>query len=428
MSFIRRALKVWFSANSALAVLFCLCMIAGYLWSRALLSISVVLIFANSLHPALLRRQWQQWKMDFFSIACFLFFVAYVISGIWSSDVHQWWNSVTNKLPFSVLPFAFLSLPLKQLKWQKIIVWFLIMAHLIIVCYSMGALFANFDYYVQSYNISHSLPTTIYDDHIRFSLSLVGTLIIMGYYLFENKSLLLNKMECWLLGIVSIVFIIYLHILASKTGLLTLYIFLFLFALYLLKKKNKFRKYFFPLLALVIVLPISLYFVLPTFREKINYVRYEWHMVTTNDTLYYNLSDAGRVISYKMAAKVVEQHKWLGTGAGDIMHEMDTVYQQYFPEIPQANHLIPHNQYLFDFTALGIFFGFSLIILCIASFLFFPAPIFYGRITSALMMVAMMAEAMLEIQFGVFIFLFFLLFWRNVPTRSKDSGLILYEE
>lgn len=407
-------IKIWFSIRERLAVLFCLCMLAGLMWSRALLSVSVVLFFANSLHPEIFLQRWNRWRKDYFAIACFLFFLSYLLSGVWSQNALQWWDSVTNKLPFAVLPFAFLSLPLKQNKWQRVIILSLVIIHLIVVFYSLSALLANFHYYVDAYNFSHSLPTTKYNDHIRFSLSVVATLIIISNCLFERKDLLCKRWQQWLLRASAVIFILYLHVLASKTGLIVLYVFLMAFAFYLIRRQNTYRKYAFVLLVPLLSLPVFLYFLVPTFREKINYVRYEWEVTRLDGTLDYNLSDAGRVISYKMAVNVWKQVPILGTGAGDVMDQMDLVYEKWHPEVPVENRLIPHSQYLFCLMALGGVLCLSLIFLCIASFLGLSYPMFYGRISSVVMMLAMLAEAMLEIQFGVFIYLFFLLFWRNI--------------
>lgn len=410
----QKVLKIWLRLRGQLAVLFCLCMLAGLMWSRALLSVSVVLFFANSLHPQTFLCDWKRWRKDYFSIACFLFFLSYVVSGIWSQNTLQWWNVVTNKLPFAVLPFAFMSLPLKQEKWQRVLVLSLITIHLIVVLYSLSALFMNFHYYVDAYNFSHSLPTTKYNDHIRFSLSLVATLIIISYYLFEKKDLFLKKWQQWLLRITAVVFILYLHVLASKTGLLALYLFLLAFAFYLIRRQQVYRKYAVGLLVLLVSLPVCLYFFVPTLREKVNYVRYEWEVSRSGDTLDYNLSDAGRIISYKMAFKAWKKEPLLGTGIGDIMEQMDIAYEKWYPNVPKGNRLIPHSQYLFCLTALGGILCFSLIFLCVASVLGLSYPMFYGQISSVIMMFAFLAEAMLEIQFGVFIYLFFLLFWRNI--------------
>lgn len=412
-------LKRWLLVKDALSILFCGCMMAGFMWSRALLSMSVILFFLNSLHPDDLLKNWRSFKKDFFAIACLVFFLAYFISGLWSSDKGAWVASVVNELPFLILPFAFFSLPLKQIRWQRILVFALVIIHFAVVFYSLGALVTHFEFYVHSYKMSHSLPTTKYDDHIRFSLSLVATLVIVAYFLFENKSAFSKRGERLFLQLSGIIFFIYLHLLASKTGLLTVYLFLFLFAFYFLRKRAELRKFTFPVLVALLLLPVALYFVVPTFKEKINYVKLESRLTFSKDTLNYNYSDAGRIISYKMAAKVWQEHKWIGTGVGDLRQQMDKAYEQNFPKIPAKNRLIPHSQYFYDFTALGLLFGVSILILCIAAFWLYPKPMFYGRITAFIMIVAMMAEAMLEVQFGVFVFLFFLLFWKNMPEKKQ---------
>jgi len=416
-------LKAWQINQGRIAAFLFMGMIAGMMWSRALLSVSIVVAFANALHPASLCGFWQDWRKNKFSLACFLFFMAYVLSGFWSIDKGQWWASVTNKLPFAVLPFAMLALPLQKEQTQRLVVAFLLLTQLIVITYSTWAFVSNVDYYIHAYNISHSLPTTKYDDHIRFSLSLVASLVILLYYLFENKTVFHRKNEQWLLGIVGVVFILYLHLLAAKTGLIALYVALLSFSVYWFVQKKNVRKIMPFIWALVIVLPLLLYFLTPTFKKKIDYVGYEFRNTMQTDSLNYNLSDAGRLLSYKMALKVWQQHKWLGTGAGDIKTAMADAYQEYHPEVPAANRLIPHNQFFFSLVALGIVLGMSLLILCWCSFFGPCSPMFYGKITSVIMIMAMLAEAMLEIQFGVFIFLFFLLFWQKVPMGQSPNRL-----
>lgn len=416
-------LKAWLKYQGRIAAFLFMCMIAGMMWSRALLSLSIVVAFANALHPTTLFGFWQDWRKSRFALACFLFFMAYVLSGFWSIDKEQWWASVTNKLPFAVLPFAMLALPLQKGQIQKTLVAFLLLTQLAVVFYSTFIFVTNVDYYIHAYNISHSLPTTKYDDHIRFSLSLVASLIILLYYLFENKTVFHRKNEQWVLGIVGVVFILYLHLLAAKTGLIALYVALLSFSVYWFVQKKNVRKIMPFFWALVIVLPLLLYFLTPTFRKKVDYVGYEFRNTTQTDSLNYNFSDAGRILSYKMGLKVWQQHKWLGTGVGDIKTVIADAYQESHPEVPAENYLIPHNQFLFSLVALGIVLGMSLLILCWYSFFEPSSPMFYRKMTSVIMIIAMLAEAMLEIQFGVFIFLFFLLFWQKVPMGQSPNQL-----
>ena len=423
MDIVQQFLKIWQTNQGRIAAFLFMCMIAGMMWSRALLSVSIVVAFANALHPATVVSYWRDWRHNKFARACFLFFLAYVLSGFWSADKGQWWDSVTNKLPFVVLPFAVLALPLNEKRTQRLVVAFLLLTQLVVIAYSTRAFVSNVDYYIHAYNISHSLPTTKYDDHIRFSLSLVASLVVLLYYLFDNKTVFHRKKEQWALGIVGVIFILYLHLLAAKTGLIVLYAALLSFSVYWFVQEKNARKIMPFFWALLIGLPVILYFLTPTFKKKVDYVGYEFRKTTQTDSLNYNLSDAGRLLSYKMALKVWQQHKWLGTGAGDIKTMMMDAYQEYHPEVPAENRLIPHNQFLFCWLALGSILSLSLLILCWRSFFEPGPPIFYGKITSVIMIVAMLAEAMLEIQFGVFIFLFFLLFWQKVPMGQSPNRL-----
>src|SRR5690606_22458838 len=92
---------------------------AGFLWSRALLSVSIGLIFMNALQPQQFKSKAGRWFADPFARACLLFLGFALLSGCWSQDVGMWFASVKNKIPFLVLPFAFIAVPLQQARYQK---------------------------------------------------------------------------------------------------------------------------------------------------------------------------------------------------------------------------------------------------------------------------------------------------------------------
>jgi len=409
-------LMTWASFREPAAFLLCLGMIIGFFWSRATLSVSIILLFTNSLYPGHLKENWEIWKRDKFSIACLLFFLAYFLSGFWSQNYETWWDSTTNKLPFLVLPFAFLSIPFSKAVYRNAIVVVLLLLQTAVIFYSLSQLLLYPEAYIQGYNFSHVLPTTKYNDHIRFSLSLVLSLLIIFYLLFENAKRHLNQFLACFLVFCAILFIIYLHILAVKSGLLCLYL---MAVLYVLGKFFKYNKALAIALVLIIVgAPFVAYYSIPTFQKKVDYVRYEYKNAQSQDRYNYNFSDQGRMLSYKMGWKVLKDHFILGTGAGDLKTEMNEAYQQAHPEVPLANRLIPHNQFLYTAVVAGFFLSCTLLFMCLASFFQLPYPRMYGQITSMIMVTAFMAEAMLEVQFGVFVYLFFILFWRNLESRD----------
>jgi O-antigen ligase len=414
-----RFLEVWFSVQHEVAFLLCLGMMAGFFWSRALLSLSVVALFVNALHPQRFSGFLLRWKKDRFALCCFLFFATYLIGGLWSENKEQWWDSVTNKLPFAVLPFAFYAVPLHKLRFQKLLIASILIMQLLVIAYSLFMLFSNSASYIEGYKHSHALPTTKYDDHIRFSLSLVLSLIMIAYLLFERGRTRLTKRGSAALLVCSIIFIVYLHVLAAKTGLLCLYVAAFVYLFWKVYQK-KGLLFGIPAGMMILLLPLMAYFTVPTFRLKVDYVGFELRHLSQQQKYNYNLSDQGRILSYKMGWHIIQDHPMVGVGVGDVLGEMALEYQKFYPEVPEENVLIPHNQYIFTLVALGFPLCLALVLLSLTLFRNIPGRGVYVFTTSIVMIIAMMVEAMLEVQFGIFVFLFYSLFW--LSPRLDDAN------
>lgn len=412
-------IKYWQSFQSKIAVFLILCMVAGLFWSRAMLSISIIFFFVNALNPTSILRKFKEWKNSRFAIFCFLFFIVYFISGLWSKNQDGFWYAIANKLPFAVFPFAFLCVPLKNEKWMRILVGGLLFMQTIVVFYSISMLLFHWNFYIKGYNVSHTLPTTKYGDHIRFSLSLVLSLNIIAYLLFEKQQKKISAFYKSFLIFCGILFFLYIHLLAVKTGIVCLYIMLISFVLLRLFKKNK--GVALGILLGICTLPILAYQFIPTFKIKLGYVFYEIGQYNAHGKMNYNLSDQGRILSYKVAGSILNNNLLLGTGLGDLKDEMDLGYQMKHPEVPQDNRLIPHNQFLFTFVALGLIFGCVLFLMMYFGVEWKGITSIYSKITILIFIFAFLAEAMLEIQFGVFIYLLFTLFWQQMNFVKKES-------
>lgn len=392
-----------------IACICCLGMIAGLFFSRALLSLSMFLMFLNALFPGKAKESWQAWKQDKFSIFSMLFFGTYLVSGLWSEDKDFWLAAALNKLPFLILPFAFATAPLYKEKFQRTVITGIVLMQLLVVGYSLVQLLLNTDFYLSGYSFSNPLPTTKYNDHIRFSLSLVLSLLLSFFLLFEKQETPLPKILRIFLGCCALLFIGYLHILAAKTGLVCLY---FMLACYIIIKLYKHHKLLtFVFIGALALIPVVSYFTVSTFRTKIKYVVYEFEKSKQEKKYDYTLSDAGRMITYDIGAKALKEHPLTGTGAGDLMTVMREGYARDYPEVSADQQYGPINQFMYTALAVGIPFT---LLLCGMVF----APLFvvvrhrlYLVITTLVLWIAIMVEAMLEVQFGVFTYLFFVLFW-----------------
>lgn len=400
-----------------IALLCCLLMVAGLCYSRALLSAGVVLLWFSALHPAVIGDNWRAWKKDPFALLSFGFFCSYLISGLWSRDYNFWLASTINKLPFILLPFAFTIAPLGKQRFLYLFTIGLILMQLTIIGNSVVQFLLDPEYYIKGYQFSSPLPTTRYNDHIRFSLSLVFSLLLLVYIIWEPQEKPISRtFKIAGIGIMAL-FVVYIHMLAAKTGLVCLYLAALGLALLKLYGKSRLKAL---LLALgILAVPVAAYFWVPTFKAKIDYVFYEIDKSKQDKRFDYTLSDAGRMITYELGGNAIARHPLTGVGAGDVMDEMRAGYRERYPEVSSDQQYGPINQYMFTALCVGIPLSLFLVAMSLAPFFYKGRARVYLSLTALVLIVSMMVESMLEVQFGVFSYLFFLLLWINIIKKNN---------
>jgi O-antigen ligase len=407
------AFHEWLSGISSIL------MSIGMVCSRLLLSLGMILLFINALHPQRVKYHWNQFRSSNFAIFSLFFFVAYALSILWSGDKSDWIGIIQNKLPFLFFPFGLISLPLRNRQWFNLVTAGLLLSLLGGVCYSFYFLFL----YPQIYTSGSHIPSPMEGDYIRFTLVLVLAMIFV-VYLFRNQLALgITKPFRALLVFWAVMALAYICIQAAKTGVISFSIFYCFFVIHYGIKQRKYLKAL-GLLGLGIVgfLACSK---LPAFSNQLNNVTYEHKIMETADTAGFNKSSSfvPRINSYKAAATVILNHPVIGVGAGDVMHAMDKAYDEKYPNLKTATKIIPHNVYLCSMLAIGI----PLTLLTLVFLVFSPLlqkrhrTNIYFLTTWAILFFGMMIEPMLEVQFGIFVFLFFLYFWTAVPEYFKAA-------
>ena len=134
-------------------------------------------------------------------------------------------------------------------------------------------------------------------------------------------------------------------------------------------------------------------------------------------------SDMGRLISYDIALKEITKHPLTGVGAGDMFDEVKKGYAQWYPDVTESRKLLPHNQFMLVALGCGLL---TFVIFCV--WVFMPFGIvqknregFFLLSTIIILLVPLMEEPTLEIQFGVFVYLFFLLWQKHMIGRQDDN-------
>lgn len=378
--------------------------IVSLMVSKFVLTIGMIILIVNALWNKNLKNDFSNFllRKDLLILTS-LFFIC-LLSSIFSSDYNYFVERMRTKLPFLFLPFAFSVLkPFSEKKFYSLLAFFL----LVLTISSFGVAvnyFLHFNQVTESYKSAQVMPTPI--GHIHFSL-MTAFAIIIGIFLFSKNFYLKFRGERTLILIATLFLFIFIHILAVRIGLLALYCGLFGMAMWYIFYENKYLPGV--LFSILIVLsPFLAYESIPTFKNKIDYARYDLAMYSKEGANPGEFSDGGRIYSYKLGWLIAKKNLLWGVGYCDIENEMNDSYEKYYPEIEKK--LLPHNQFLLFFSSMGIIGLFWMVLV----FLF---PIFYKKNYKnilllgfiLIMSVAFSVESYIEVQIGTAFYLVFLL-------------------
>ncbi len=383
-------LNNWFLLAGTIALL-------GIFFSRAMISIGmigIVLMF-------LLTKGWQK-TLNIKSASTSLFFLApilgiYVMGVLWTEDYAYWLDRVQVKIPLLFLPLGVWAA--KDVIARKTID--LLVLFFISLC--MATALGSFVYYLlhfneinESYKHAKTIPTII--EHIRYSL-LLTIAFFAAIQAYSNSTVMTTKLQKYIVLGMGLFIFAFLHILSIRSGLLALYGTGFMWLLvYVFQSGKKKLLWTLPIGALFLV---GMYFFVPSLNNKVNYMVRDIKQFTSGKSVN-GYSDGNRLLSMKIGVQVGLQNPLIGVGSGDVQKEMNAVYKSEYPEIDERNWLIPHNQFVYVFTALGIL---GIVVFCFC----LVFPLIYSSVLTDVFCLAVLvssytsflSEATLELQQGI---------------------------
>ena len=393
-------------------------MLIGFLGARAWSSIGMMLFGINALR-GISPKQWLKQRWWLLGTGWLLM---YLLSWFWSADKAEWTAHIQVKMPFLLLPLAFGFLPAFSQRQLNAFTWMLVVAMTLGAGYSLSFLLRHPAEMIGGYGVSHILPTPAYNDHISFSTTVA---VCIGWCVYQWPFWRRSKMAV-LLYLLLAFLVVYLHVLAAVSGLIAFYI-LVLCGLAGLFLMRRWKQGLLAMLMLAGGAVLSLHFI-PTLNHRIGYTVYSWDKYKAGERSG-DYSMIGRIISYRIGARVIAAHPLTGVGAGDVLTAMDTGYNKWYPQVTNDERLWPHNQFLTVAAAAGI-----------PAALFFTAWIiaplllvrrtrdgFFFVVIWLMLLVTLMIDPFLEVQFGVFVYLFFLLWQRQtlLYPPAADAGIAL---
>ncbi len=388
-------------------------MVLGLFLSRALLSVSIGLFFLL----AFFRLGWRGWWFEVIRdrlvwILGSLWLLP-LLSGWWSADQSAWTDVLRIKLPLLLLPLGWVGLSLNSQAWTRL-GWLLVGCTFLGLVYSVLPWFHDAVSVQADYLRGKSLPTPLGNDRVRFSWLIVAVL----WWLLMQWERATPQKRWWILAL-GLFFVLYLHVLAVRIGLVCFY----LLAGFVLLRQGvqlRHRRTVLVLLALLFILPFVLYRTLPTFRARVDYIRYDWSYTFQGKYLPGG-NDAIRMQSLQAAGTCIRNGPIYGAGFGDIRSVMDSVYARQQPGLTSDERIYPANEWGVYGVGMGWvgLFGFSA--LMIGLFFLRSSDPFRWRCWVLATVLSFVTDIGLEVQYGVFLVPFLFLFFRSVDRLKNQE-------
>lgn len=390
-------------------------MLTGLFVSRALLSVSMIFFLLLTCVHSRAGGQFKNFLREPFLVGLTLLFLIPLLTWFWSEDKEIWWRFIRIKLPLLLLPLAFAgSWQLARKQWNYIGYFFI----LLVLAGCMWSLFqyaTNYKDIHEGYLKAKVIPTPFENDHVRFSLSVTMAILCAGYFLLRDKS------YRWAMVSVTVVLVVYLHLLAARTGLISFYIILFLGAIWLLFTARK-SKWTIVLLTAALLMPMLAWFTVPTFQNRVRYFIYDFSYIR-QDTYLPGANDGNRFLSIRAGLDLMQQHPF-GVGTGDVMKEVNRWYDSHVHGMLDTDRIYPSSEWAMQGAAAGWtgFIGFTVIML-LPFFIRFGPGRFFWIALNAIMAFSFIFDIGLEVQFGVFLYAFGVLWWWKWLQEEKTKTL-----
>lgn len=370
---------------------------AGMLWSRALLSLALAAFLLTSLLAAPWAEHLRFLRKHPVLLLFPLWFLPPLVSGLWSTDTAAWLRILQLKAPLLLIPLG--GLPLSRMDRASLrrLAYMLSILLVADILRSIGYFVIHRDTIVDAYLQAKVLPVGMHQDHVRYGWMLVVVWMIC-LWLRQQPAVAANRMDRHWLNVLICLIFFFQHLLASKTGLLGTYVTGLVWLI--LQARAAARRWAW----LLLLAPLAAYAVLPTFRNRLRFVRWDFQHYTRGSYTE-GLSDAPRLISMQAGWNCWQEQPWLGTGFGDLRAVIHTWYSNHQAGLKPYEQLLPSNEFLYYGAASG-WLGFLLA--CFAAL----APFFLASCRKQFLwlgfhlvtVLGFLYEIGLETQFGILLY------------------------
>ncbi len=393
------------SSTASAFVFSCLVLFVGFFYSRFLLSIGQILFCLTALLHVLEHREMTATRRLSILSFCVLF-LAPLLTFWYTTHWDIWLERLRIKVPYLILPIAFVFLPSLTDK-NRLRIGFLLMLVAASSCLYVGYLYIGDPQGIQK-AIEQGGHFPLLVNHIRFSL-IMAISVLYGIYLMRRPQ---QKYMRWSIAFMTLLCFLTMHLLAVRSGLLAMYLGLGFWCCYLIFFRRQW-KWLFALPAALLLLAVAWYAV-PSFQVKLGYTY--WELMELLGQSEQSTTLSARMQSYFCGWQVFLDQPFFGTGVGDLKEKMAICWVMNYG---YESFYMPHNQYLSWLARTGLVFALALLAVCLLPFFGVrkeSLPLVWS-VTLALL-ASFMVENTLENSFGVAIHSFFSLWFLRFHSQK----------
>lgn len=368
-------------------------------------AIAIVLIMFTWIIEGKFSQKFQRIKKDKFRRYILLFgliYLFYLAGFFYSKNQYNGLLDLQTKLSLLIFPIIFSTLDYNVIKGKKgKIFYYFIIGCVVITAVLLGRSFINF---LTSNSADEFFYSNLSWYHHASYLSMF-LVFAVGIFLYQihTKTIFKNKSGL-LFHTLIIYFSIFILMLSSKAGIISLLIIILSHIGVLLYKKQYLKG-----VAILVILSVAIWGMFSLFSVTSSRIS-DAHQALANETVKKGATDSTseRILIWQSAVSIIKENVLFGVGTGDADDALLKTYKTNQYSGALENRLNAHNQYLQTFIATGII-GFFVLI----GVLFIPVyPALKRRNILYLLLLFLVTfnllfESMFERQAGVVFYAFF---------------------
>lgn len=426
-------LKKYLSSDliSLFLILLILCVFTGLLFSKALLSLSCIVLVALVFFVEKPSALWSSLIKNADFLLLVLLFLVYFTDVLQPGfDSKLFMGDLRNKLILLAIPLIFSSalvVKIKNFFWPYLVFILLISFTATVTFISY---LADYQYFNQAILRSKPIPVFGGLNHIYFSLMLAFSTLFSACLLFFHRKEQLKFFVFRKINFASAILLyalfsglIFLHTISAKTGLAAFYFSLLIGIVYI---AVLYKKIILTLIA--VLLTAGSIFLSVSIVKPLNN---RWQILKEDISTYRehgdinHLSLSTRLEYWKASWIIFKQNPWLGCGNSHVENQLSEYFEKNNSVLNPANRRGPHNQYLHVLAGTGIA-GF-IVFISLLIFLFRSAFVNRNIVLFVFLLVCCIGflfESVLERQVGICFFFFMTFLTRNDIFSLKESAEI----